>query len=255
MEKIDKTQKIIIPKTWKNKSQDLLDTLKKISNEDINSISEEMNTKKKEKELEKKRIEEEKKELEEKWKRGDKQKDQESKFNRLKWNFFAVLDDMKFQHTKKFESRISWLDWDSVYINFPAVWKFPWYKFSYFVSDWQALKFTVWDDPKIECYLYRIKDIAEILNIIREYLKEYWVYIDRDIDYESGLKPWKDSLDDCVAWKFLKQLTWLDKTYWLKDDNVWRFKKSRAYLDCTDRSFNTDCYYLDWTYAHVLLKK
>ena len=245
MDKNNIFQKIIIPKKWgDNKSQEILDTLNNISGKDILTIWEELKTK-----------EDEKKKLEEEWIKRDKEKLKESQFDKLHWNFFAILDDLKFNHVSKFEWCIGWESWRSVNIKFPAIWEFEWYKFSYFTSNKEVRK-TYFDAiPEIDWYLYTIKDIANILNVIRDYLKEYWVVIDKNIDYEKELKPWKNILEGCEAWIFFKKLTWFNKIYWLKDDNLGVFKKSRAYLDCKDIGINVDCYYLDWTYANLLLKR
>ena len=68
-----------------------------------------------------------------------------------------------------------------------------------------------------------MEDIANILDAIRKFMNEYWVKIDRDIDYNTDLREREDKKRGCragdVLWKIFDFKDWV---YRLNDsDKKW----------------------------------
>ena len=105
-----------------------------------------------------------------------------------------------------------WYKWKKVHINLPAVWKFKWFKFDYFVSDYK-----VWRNdfkPGLWKKLYTINDVSKLLEAMNKYMQAMGVETDWSMDYEERLKSWQRySESKCKAWDCLKAITWLNDCY------------------------------------------
>lgn len=222
--------KIVIPnKFWnRQKSGELLDSLKSISNEDIQKIWKEME---KAREIRLQREEEE--------------KEKSEKVENLEWDIDAILKNLKENHVKIEEDvKMMWYKWKKVYIDLPAVWNFGWFKFDYFVSDDRVInsdlrKKSIFNKP-LEGKLYSKKEVVELLNAINKYMAELHVKNDWDMDYENELKYGETNKYWCKAWDYLKTIAWLDAWYWLKDRYTSWKRHFRANLYCN----YSDCYFV-----------
>lgn len=136
----------------------------------------------------------------------------------LFWNKEAILKDLKENYVNVEENaEMMWQKWKKVHIELPAVWNFKWFKFDYFVSykDFYPNEFK--SEQKFVDQSYSMKDIWELLNAMNKYMKELWINIDTNMDYENDLQYWETQKFGCEAWDCIKEIAWLNYLYWLKD--------------------------------------
>ena len=151
----------------------------------------------------------------------------------LKWDTDAILDDLRKNYVKIEENvRMLWYEWKKVHINLPAVWNFEWFKFDYFVSNDEVMKYDFERKSQLEKRSYSINDVSKLLQAMNKYMVELQGDNDWDMDYENELKYWETETWGCKAWDCLKVITWLDNWYWLKDKEVARRGYSRALWYC-----------------------
>ena len=224
MKSINTSQNIIIGKKWdwkKLKSQELLENLNSVSNEEIGSISSEIEAKIKEKK------EKLRKETLAKMEKRIKMQEEQIIRNIREYNVRTINNQEMF-----------WVKGKIVTLDLPKVWDFKWFKFSYFVSNDTITKGTFEKIPlfkkesKFEKQSYTLKEICELMNALRKFIEESDLHEDCGMDYEKELKYWETQKTKCHVWKFLKSILWLDDTFWLKDKNVDWKEKSRVRWDC-----------------------
>lgn len=152
----------------------------------------------------------------------------------LRWDREGILNALKENHVKvEKNAEIMWYKWKKVHIDLPEIeWKFGWFKFEYFVSNESVLKRDFESNPELEKKSYSMGDVWGLLWAMNKYMQAMWVETDWDMDYENDLKCWKTDNYRCDAWDCLKQITWLDFWYWLRDKNVDSKKNSRSAWNC-----------------------
>jgi hypothetical protein len=161
----------------------------------------------------------------------------EAERDELYWNKEKILENLK-EKCVKVEKNVEymWYKWKKVHINLPAVWKFKWFKFDYFVSDYK-----VWRNdfkPGLWKKLYTINDVSKLLEAMNKYMQAMGVETDWSMDYEERLKSWQRySESKCKAWDCLKAITWLNDCYRLNHYPVmigWYCYSSSCNLDRLD---------------------
>ena len=151
----------------------------------------------------------------------------------LVWDTEAILKNLREnpKYVKIEENaEMMWYGWKKVHINLPAVWKFKWFKFDYFVSDGHVKKSDFIKKPELKEKSYSKKDVSRLLQAMNQYMLELQWDSDRNIDYENELNMWENNNKcRCNAWYCLKTITWLDYCYWLSD---W-YGSTRFGWDCS----------------------
>ena len=225
MKTINTTQNIIISKKWewkKLKSQELLENLNSVSNEEIGTIGDEIDAKVKEKK--------------EKWRKETIARMEA----RIKKKENEIIKNLRDCHVRiNGCQEINWIKGKTVLFDLPAVWNFKWFKFNFFISDKRITK-GVFEkisffkkESKFERQAYSLKEICELMEALRDYMKELESPEDYGMNYEKDLKYWETQKTKCHVWKFLKSILWLDDPYWLKDKSVDWKEKSRVWRDCS----------------------
>jgi len=224
MKSINTSQNIIIGKKWdwkQLKSQELLENLKSVSNEEIGSISGEIEAKIKEKK--------------EKWRKETWAKMEK----RIKMQEEQIIKNIREHNVRIINNQeMFWVKGKIVTLDLPKVWDFKWFKFSYFVSNDVITKRNFEKIPlfkkesKFEKQSYTLKEICDLMEALRKFIEESDLHEDCGMDYEKELKYWETQTEKCKIWKALKSILWLDDTFWLKDKNVDWKEKSRVWWDC-----------------------
>lgn len=152
----------------------------------------------------------------------------------LYWDKEKILENLKEKCVKVEENvEYMWHKWKKVHIDLPEIeWKFGWFKFECFVSNESVLKRDFESNPELEKKSYSMGDVWGLLWAMNKYMQAMWVETDWDMNYENDLKIWKTDNYRCDAWDCLKQITWLDFWYWLRDKNVDSKKNSRSVWNC-----------------------
>lgn len=146
----------------------------------------------------------------------------------LIWNAEAILNDLKKNHVKEKNVEEMGYQWKRVYIDFPAVGSFKWFKFDYFVSEDKISKDELKSNPKLKEKLHSFSEIWKLLQAMNSYMKEFGVKTDYFMDYADRLKYYHTDYHNCVAWNYLKDITGLNSRYWtyqvsgLSDFGCWR---------------------------------
>ena len=144
----------------------------------------------------------------------------------LKWDKDGILNALK-ENPKyiKIEenAEVMWYNWKKVHINLPKVWKFEWYKFDYFVSDFSLTKKNFEKNHELEKKSYSMNDVSNLLKAMNEFMAALECKTDWDMKYESELRYWERDTWRCYAWEYLKAITWLNSWYWLSDKEEWRY--------------------------------
>ena len=176
--------------------------------------------------------------LEEIQKKIDAQKAKEEKEKSLYWDKDKILKHLWEDCTER-DSEMLWMVWSEWKITFPDVeWKFKWKTFKFFRSsnfidrrsDGRVTKKEVDENPEWKEKLWSLKNVCEMLQYVREYMKAMGVEIDKDVDYENDLKKWEaiDEIKRTEAWQYLGKI--LHSGIWLKNENVAAQKNSRVYM-------------------------
>ena len=209
MEKLNTIQKIVIPKKWdKSKSQELLETLKNISNKDIKIIGKESEKSIKMKNKAQKIKEKEDRKREERLRKELQQKKVEL------WWFEQWIIDYTKEHFVKTESDAEYIDekWELIHLELPAVWSFKWYKKDFFIS-FRGFNWDRYDNtPKFINNSFSKEKMDEILLVLADYLREFWITFNYDVTHQSVI--WHEPL--IMLWKILGISQW----YRLKDSTV-----------------------------------
>ena len=224
MKSINTSQNIIIGKKWdwkQLKSQELLENLNSVSNEEIGSISDEIEAKIKEKKEKRRK---------ETWAKMEK---------RIKMQEEQIIKNIREHNVRIISNQeMFWVKGKIVTLDLPKVWDFKWFKFSYFVSNDVITKRNFEKIPlfkkesKFEKQSYTLKEICDLMEALRKFIEESDLHEDYGMDYEKELKYWETQTEKCKIWKALKSILWLDDTFWLKDKNVDWKEKSRVWWDC-----------------------
>lgn len=179
----------------------------------------------------------------------------------------TILEDLKNNYVKIDDDKeMLWYKWKFIHVDLPAVWEFEWFKFDFYLSnEWLSKK----DFENLNCddLLYSMEDISLLLNAIRRYIKAKWIDIDEYVDYEKELKDWEYWWYQSEAWDCLKEITGLNRDYWLKDivkyqNNSGIFPANqeprRIKLNCHNNTCCFNDYYdanmPDWSIRPLLLK-
>ena len=133
-----------------------------------------------------------------------------------------VLDDLKENHIQIEEDKEMFgYKWKIVHLDLPAVGDFKWFKFDYFVSNNKVYYENLKKENKIMEQSHSLKDVIELFENMREYMKACWVFMDREMDFEKDVEwdayryLWQRRFD---TWDCLKDLLqWNDKPYRMKN--------------------------------------
>ena len=170
------------------------------------------------------------------------QKKTEQRNKELYWNKEKILENLK-ENCVKVEEKVEmmWYKWKKVHINLPAVWKFKWFKFDYFVSNESVRKYDFKKGSELENKSYSMKEVWELLKAMNRYMKAMGVETDWEMNYEKDLRYWETDNYSCIAWDWLKQVVLLDDEYWLKDCDVAWYENLHVNLVCKFFYCNFQC--------------
>lgn len=174
------------------------------------------------------------------------------------WNKEKILENLKKSVRVEENVEVMWFEWKNIHINLPAVWKFKWFKFDYFVSDYSCSKAyfeknSKYENRWFEKRSYSMKEVWELLKAMNKYMQAMGVETDWGMDYENDLKYWEIHNEKCYAWDCLKNILGLDGCYWLKDKNV-RRENSRVEWCCRWESCHFEYHDYDSREAKLFLK-
>ena len=121
------------------------------------------------------------------------------------WNIDAILEDLKENHVNiEGNKEILNKKWIIMHINLPAIWKFNWFKFECFISNYlESVNLEDWNEEYKE-KSYSMEEILKLYEAIIKYMKEHWV-----------------DADEYDAHEYLLKITWLDDDL---DDDSFRLK-------------------------------
>ena len=227
MKSINTSQHIIIPKKWDTglKSQELLENLNSISNEEISAISNEINENKEQKE--------------------EKERDENDEI--IYWEVDELINNIKENFVEEKQWEYLWEKWKDIHVKLPAKWEFSWYETTFFISDSKFDKVDIELNKKIYESLTWAEqsDMWPLLKAIKKYLEANW------IKTELVIPATNDWVETTVG-HCLKKILWLDDYYRARNSQFknWKFRFLR-----TDQEF----YYTersDWSeHLRLLLRK
>lgn len=153
----------------------------------------------------------------------------------------AVLRDLKERYVKVQPNvEMFWWKWRNISINLPAVGKFKWFKFECFISDgsmrkeffdrslsYDEIGCCSFGTKEKDAHLfsdksYSVKEILDFFKAIKEYMKEYWIDIDRDVDYENidYEKLWTIKWLSFEAWGIIWKILEAKRSCWMRDNYI-----------------------------------
>jgi hypothetical protein len=248
MKTINTSQRIVIPKKWGNhSSQEILDTLNSVSDNDIKIIWEEI-------ELSKESIST----------CEDEDPFDISNYDDIDYTIFwdeaKVINDL-FETYIEVEDDVEvyWYKWKYFHVNLPDVWDFNWFKFDFFVSYDNVSQKDFLDSYELRSNSFSLDDFYDILNAFNLYMETYWLGFDWDgkwdFDYYSLLKYRESNKESCRAWIFFKTLFSLTGHYWLANKYIDSHGKQwAAVLYCNKNYFSVDQEFrCDWR-SNLLLR-
>ena len=148
--------------------------------------------------------------------------EEEIDLEKIYWDEEKILDNLKQKVVVEENVDYMWYKWNKVHITLPEVeWKFGWFKFEYFVSDEEVVKKDFESNPELEKKSYSMKEVWGLLWAMNTYMQAMGVETDWNMDYENDLQHFDQNNVGCWAWDCLKQIAWLDRWYWLKDEKRW----------------------------------
>ena len=178
--------------------------------------------------------------------------------NRFCRNFETVVADLITNHIKVDENvEMMWYNWKKVIVDLPAIWKFHWYSFRFFVSDDNVsfLDFGrkyFWRRSKLERKSFSSWELDDFKLALFAYIAEFFKNYSYDTKYWNNWKNWVDENDDVE--QVLKKIPWLDSSYWLYNDSDhypaawWKVDGSFSML------FNLTKEWRRWVKLKLLLK-
>ena len=163
-----------------------------------------------------------------------------------------IKKDLKENHIKVERANEFWMEWEKISINLPAKWKFEWFKFECFKPMegfyWEKLE---WNQDLVK-NLCSMKDISSLLKSLNRYLREYWVIMDDNVDFDKDLQFRNNEGNvDTSTWRFLQTIMpKCEGEYWLKDEDVGWEKGVRAtwYFDGVSSYFDRE---VKWGYRNT----
>ena len=153
----------------------------------------------------------------------------------------AVLKDLKEKYVKVQPNvEMFWWKWRNISVNLPPVGKFKWFRFECFISDdsmrkeffdWSLSRDEIgygkygWREKDIHLFSdksYSVKEILDFFKAIKEYMKEYWIDIDGDRDYDNidYENLWMVRWLDFEAWGIIWEILESKRSYWTKDNYI-----------------------------------
>jgi len=277
MKTINTSNHIIIPKKWDKelKSQELLDNLNSVSEEDIKKAWAEVESKMEEHEKIQKLRElanQRKKELEMKEKQEEEEKKKDEEMRSLWWEFWGIkvnrekwlLNDdevINFLRDKfvKIENNTSylWCRWNSIHLEIPDLWVCKWIKLDCFEAEKFFNKKNFEANKELVDNSFKRKEIAELLKTLNIVFRLVGLETDwDDMDYEANLDLWYVTQKESKTINLLSKLLNIDCYYWLQDtskSHTWKRTGQRSILRADTWMFiqSTD----DESLACLLLKK
>jgi len=170
-----------------------------------------------------------------------------------------IIKDLKEKHIKVEKAIEFGMEWEKISINLPAKWKFEWFKFECFKPlegfYWDKLE---WNQDLVE-NLCSMKDISSLLKSLNNYMREYWVSMDENVNFDKDLQFWNHEVKDTSTRRCLHTIMpKYEGEYWLKDEDVGWEKGVRAtwYSDGLSCFFDRDRKwgYRDTPSRNILLK-
>ena len=151
----------------------------------------------------------------------------------LFWDKIAILYFLKKNVKVEENIKMMWFKWKKVHINLPAVWKFKWFQFEYFVSNCSVNRDDFKKNPQLKKKSYTMQDVWGLLRAMNKYMQSMGVKTDWDMNYEKDLESRKTHNYRCYAWDYLIYISGLDwKKYWIKNKIITRRGTLYAVWDC-----------------------
>ena len=157
-----------------------------------------------------------------------------------------VLENLKKHIIVEKDKEFLWYTWTEVHIDLPAVWKFKWFNFNFFLSKSPRINQTqLEEDVELEKKLCSLNEISSVLKAINQYLKEYWVETDWDIDYEKRIYVPSEEINpkaySSKAWMWIsKVLNEEYLIYFLSDKwSTYNFKRAHAIWELDNYMYDT----------------
>lgn len=179
-------------------------------------------------------------------------RDKENKWG-LKEKLFghrqSILAHLKQNCVEIEDVEMMWIKWKSICIELPAVWKFKWYKFEFFVSNNIISKrginnVNMWN--MLNDVRFERGEIVDFLLALNEYFNEYWV----NLDEESHLKKIKEIPVDNRGWfgsvpsgitSIFNEITWQKNKWYILKDSI-PVKEDDPFNSIEwNCDFNSDC--------------
>ena len=230
MKTINTAQNLVIPNKWDGKdfkSQELLENLNSVSNEQISTISNEIN---------------EYQEYREK-----KQRERKEYNENLYWNVDWIIKYVKENFVEETDWEFLWEKWKDIHVKLPAIWDFEWFDTVFFISDSFFTRESIELNQQINQSLIwaNSSDMWLFLKALKKYLKANWV------ETKLVIPATSDWIQTTVGY-CLKQILWLYGSYWARNSDFKKWEFRFLYTDW-------DLYYSeksDWSEElRLLLRK
>ena len=152
------------------------------------------------------------------------------------WNIDAILEDLKENYVNIEENKeMLNKKWEIIHINLPAIWKFNWFNFDCFTSNYSEYLYLKDWNEKYKEKSYSMEELQKLYEAIIKYMKEYWI-----------------DADEYDAHEYLSRITWLDnRKFRLKNEDTYGTPIERRPYSIYDTFYTSE---IKSSHACLLLK-